>query len=225
MTTERRKECLKAIRGYVNGRMPHCEFKTDCMSLLDSIENEIPDGLAVRQEIATLLGLTPDDRGREELSAWFALPNIRAAIYRMKGIIEELDKRDSDNQQRLFHYEGTLAEITNHLNSYPLMGAEARPGMTIPERVALVVKLRIQLGEMAGQFADQISPPPPHSFKIGDRCLYNLRQGFDTSLEIPVKIVNITPKRIRIKDIGSYGLTRSVMAKSLRIDPSPSPES
>lgn len=61
-------------------------------------------------------------------------------------------------------------------------------------------------------------------FKPGDRCLYNLRPGFEDSVEIPVTVVRVTPKRVRIRDIGRYGSTRNVMAKSLRIDPSPSPE-
>jgi hypothetical protein len=58
-------------------------------------------------------------------------------------------------------------------------------------------------------------------FKVGDRVLYSLRPH--ENLWIPVTVISIG-KRVRVKDVGRYGLTRNVAAKNLKLDPNPSPD-
>jgi hypothetical protein len=63
-------------------------------------------------------------------------------------------------------------------------------------------------------------PEPAEVFKVGDRCIYDLGAG----RSIPVKVIGMTSKRVKIKDIGGYGRIRYVSMRGLVLDLNPSPE-
>jgi hypothetical protein len=175
--------------------------------MLNKAEDEVCDGIAVRQEIALLLGLTPPDKGDTDrslgdISAWYALPNIRAEITRLTEMtlkkendafrrqIAELNKQIEEaqiacaqDQQRLFHYERVIAE---HDLTVPALD-------TYPEEEGNKEK----------------------EFEAGDRVWYRCGSvGW-----IPAVVRGVRPKRIIIYD-EKYKLVRGVKRTSLsRTDP------